>query len=25
VLVMQKDRWLVRDVYDVADQPSGQG
>ncbi|PKI93019.1 hypothetical protein CW368_01615 [Actinomycetales bacterium SN12] len=25
VLVMQKDRWLVRDVYDVANQPSGQG
>lgn len=22
VLVRQKDRWLVRDVYDVADQPS---
>ena len=25
VLVSQKDRWLVRDVYDVADQPSDQG
>ncbi|MFD5214943.1 hypothetical protein [Microbacterium sp. NPDC058345] len=25
VLVRQKDRWLVRDVYDVADQPSGEG
>lgn len=25
VLVRQKDRWLVRDVYDVANQPSGQG
>ncbi|WP_336645597.1 hypothetical protein [Microbacterium sp. USHLN186] len=25
VLVGQEDGWLVRDVYDVADQPSGQG
>jgi len=25
VLVMQKDRWLVRDVYDVANQPSDEG
>ncbi|GAA2890359.1 hypothetical protein [Microbacterium esteraromaticum] len=25
VLVRQKDRWLVRDVYDVADQPSDAG
>ncbi len=25
VLVREKDRWLVRDVYDVADQPSGKG
>ena len=24
VLVKQKDGWLVRDVYDVADQPSGE-
>ncbi len=23
VLIRQNDRWLVRDVYDVADQPSG--
>lgn len=25
VLVTHKDGWLVRDVYDVADQPSGRG
>ncbi|MGF2947952.1 hypothetical protein [Microbacterium alcoholitolerans] len=25
VLVSQDDEWLVRDVYDVADQPSGEG
>ncbi|UNK72385.1 hypothetical protein [Microbacterium sp. H1-D42] len=25
VIVRQKDGWLVRDVYDVADQPSGAG
>lgn len=25
VLVAHEDGWLVRDVYDVADQPSGQG
>ncbi|MGW9626537.1 hypothetical protein [Microbacterium sp. NPDC055521] len=25
VLVRQEDQWLVRDVYDVANQPSGQG
>lgn len=25
VMVRQKDRWLARDVYDVADQPSGEG
>lgn len=25
VMVQGKDGWLVRDVYDVADQPSGEG